>query len=130
MKVHRGKVHEYLEMGLDITHKRKCVVTMHDYVDGIIKAWDVAVQKHEEGFQPVTRQRYELPAPDNLFTVNEDCEKLPEAMAADFHTIAAKALYVTNGQGPTHAYRLHSSRQGLELLIGMTGRNSAILSSI
>ena len=100
MKVHRGKVHKYLGMGLDFTHKGKCVVTMHDYVDGIIKAWDAAVQKHEEGFQPVTRQRYESPAPNNLFTVNEDCEKLPGAMAADFHTIAAKVLYVTKRARP------------------------------
>jgi hypothetical protein len=32
------------------------------------------------------------PASENLFTVDEDCEKLPEEMAADFHTIIAKTL--------------------------------------
>ncbi len=95
MKVHRGKVHKYLGMGLDFTHKGKCIMTMHDYLDGILKAFDAAVQKHEQGFQPVTRQQYESPAPENLFVVNEDCEKLPEDMAANFHTIVAKTLYVT-----------------------------------
>ncbi len=30
--------------------------------------------------------------------VNEDCEKLPEDMAADFHTIVAKTLYDQEGQ--------------------------------
>jgi hypothetical protein len=60
----------------------------------------VAVDKHENGFQPVMRHRYETPAPDKLFTVNEYCEKLPEDMAADFHTIVAKTLYVTKRARP------------------------------
>ncbi len=34
-------------------------------------------------------------APDNLFVVNEDCKKLSNEAAAAFHTIVAKALYVT-----------------------------------
>jgi hypothetical protein len=32
--------------------------------------------------------------------VNEDCEKLPDEMAADFHTIIAKTLYVTKRASP------------------------------
>jgi len=35
MKVHRGKVHKYLGMSLDFSHKGQCHVTMHDYLDGI-----------------------------------------------------------------------------------------------
>jgi hypothetical protein len=100
MKVHRGKVHKYLGMGLDFLHKEKCIVTMHDYLDGILKVFDAAMEKHEHGFLPVTRLRYETPAPDNLFIVNEDCEKLPDEMAADFHTIIAKTLYVTKRARP------------------------------
>ena len=73
---------------------------MYDYVDGIIKAWDEAVAKHEQGFKPVTWQKYDSAAPGNLFTVNEDCEKLPEGMAADYHTITAKTLYVTKRARP------------------------------
>ncbi len=37
MKVHRGKVHKYLEMSLDSSHKGQCHVTMYDYLDGIYK---------------------------------------------------------------------------------------------
>jgi hypothetical protein len=95
MKIHRGKVHKYLGMTLDFLHKGQCTVTMHDYLDGILKAYDAAIDKHKNGFLPIMRQHYETPAPDNLFTVNEDCEKLPEYMATDFHTIVAKTLYVT-----------------------------------
>ncbi len=100
MKVQRGKVHKYLWMGLNFSHKGKCIVTMHDYLDGILKAFDAAMEKHDHGFLPVTRQRYETPAPDNLFTVNEDCDKLPDEMAADIHTIVAKTLYVTKRARP------------------------------
>jgi hypothetical protein len=58
MKVHRGKVHKYLGMTLDFSHKGQCTVTMHDYSDGILKAYDAAIDKHENGFLPVTRQCY------------------------------------------------------------------------
>ena len=58
------------------------------------------IAKHDDGFLPITKQRYETPAPENLFTVNEDCENLPKEMAADFHTIVAKMLYVTKRARP------------------------------
>jgi hypothetical protein len=60
----------------------------------------VAIDKHKNGILPVMRQRYETPAPDNLFMVNENCEKLPKDMAADVHTIIAKTLYVTKRARP------------------------------
>jgi len=46
MKVHRGKVHKYLGMSLDFSHKRQCRVTMYDYLDGILQTFDAAVKKH------------------------------------------------------------------------------------
>jgi len=100
MKVHRGKVHKYLGMSLDFTNKGQCIVTMNDYLADIVKAYDLAIAKHDDGFLPITKQRYETPAPENLFTVNEDCEKLPKEMAADFHTVVAKMLYVTKRARP------------------------------
>jgi hypothetical protein len=100
MKVHRGKVNKYLGMTLDFSHKGQCIVTMHDYLDGILKAYDGVIDKYKDGFLPITKQRYETPAPNNLFMVNEDCEKFPEDMAADFHTIVAKTLYVTKRARP------------------------------
>jgi hypothetical protein len=95
MKVHRGKVHKYLGMSLDFSHKGQCHVTMYDYLDGILQAFDAAVKKHGDGFTPVTRQRFKTTAPDNLFVVNKDCGKFLEAVSADLSTIIAKTLYVT-----------------------------------
>lgn len=66
----------------------------------IVKAYDLAIAKYDDGFSPVIKHRYKTPAPKNLFTVNEDCEKLPEDMAADFHTIVPKTLYVTKRARP------------------------------
>jgi hypothetical protein len=100
-KVHRGKVHKYVGVSLDFSHKGQCRVTMYDYLDGILLAFDAAVKKHGDGFTPVTRQGFKTPAPNNLFVVNEDCcEKLSEAVSADFHTIVAKTLYVTKRARP------------------------------
>ncbi len=100
MKVHRGKVHKYLEMSVDVSHKEQCRVTMYDYLDGILQTFDAAMKNHGNGSKPVTKQRFETPAPDNLFVVNEDCDKLSEAVSADFHTIVAKTLYVTKRARP------------------------------
>jgi hypothetical protein len=104
MNVHRGKVHKYLGMSLDFSHKGQCHVTMtmYDYLDGIREAFDAAVEKHGDGFIPVTKtkQRFKTPARDNLCVVNEDCDKLSEAASADFHTILAKTLYVTKRARP------------------------------
>jgi hypothetical protein len=53
---------------------------MYDHLDGILLAFDAAVKKHGEGFTLVTRQHFKTPALDSLFVVNEDCEKLSEAV--------------------------------------------------
>ena len=58
MKVHRGKVHKYLGMSLDFTNKGQCIVTMNDYLADIVKAYDLAIAKHDDGFLPITKQRY------------------------------------------------------------------------
>jgi hypothetical protein len=39
-------------------------------------------------------------APDNLFVVNEDCNKVSNEAAAASYTIVAKALYVTKRHRP------------------------------
>ena len=100
MKIHRRKGHKYLGMSLDFSHRGQVFVAMHDYLDGITKTYDVAKDKHDDGFLPITQKCYETPAPKNLFTVDEDCEKLPEDMAPDFHASIVKTSYVTKRARP------------------------------
>jgi hypothetical protein len=73
---------------------------MYDYLDGILQAFGVAVKKNGDGFVPATMHHFKTAAPDNLFTVNKDCEKLSEGAAADFHTIVVKTMYVTKSARP------------------------------
>jgi hypothetical protein len=92
MKVHRGKTHKHLGMSLNFSHKGQCGVIMHDYIDGILQAYDLAIKDHDSGYQIVEKHRAKTSAaPDNLFVMNEDCEKLFDDAAAAFHAIVAKA---------------------------------------
>jgi hypothetical protein len=87
-------------MCLDFSHNEQCHVTMYDYLDGIQEAFDAAVEKHGDGFIPVTKQWFKTPAPDNLFVVNEDCDELLEAASVEIHSIVTKTLYVTKRARP------------------------------
>jgi len=76
---------------------------LHDYIDGILQAYDLAIKDHNDGYQIVEKCRAKTSAaPDNLFVfvVNEDCKKLSDEAAAAFHTILAKAIYVTKRARP------------------------------
>ncbi len=101
MKVHHGKVHKYLGMLLDFSHKGQCHVSMYAYVDSILEAFDSAVKRYNDGYLKVWKRRSKSSAaPDNLFVVNEDSKKLSDEVAVAFHTIVAKALYVTKQARP------------------------------
>ncbi len=99
--MHHGKVHKYLGMLLDFSHKGQCRVSMYEYVDRILEAFDSAVRRYDDGYLKVGKCRSKSgAAPDNLFVVNKDCKKLSDEVAAAFHAIVAKALYVTMGARP------------------------------
>jgi hypothetical protein len=83
------------------------------------------VEKHGDGFIPVTKQRFKTPTPDNLFVVNEDCDKLSEVASADFHTIVAKTLvrptsrHVSfGGKDSRQSYKTPQVRLSHKILIG------------
>jgi hypothetical protein len=96
MKIHWGKAHKYLGMSLDFSHKGQCQVTMHDYIDGILQVYNLAIKGHNDGYRIVEKCHSKTSAaPDNFFVVNEDCKELSNEAAAAFHTIVAKTLYVT-----------------------------------
>ena len=74
---------------------------MYNYLDGILEAFDEAVKKHGERYITVKKRHcVKTAAPDNLFVVNKNCEKLSLEAAASFHTIVAKTLYVTKQARP------------------------------
>jgi hypothetical protein len=84
MTVSRGKVHTYLGMTLDYTVRGQVKITMIGYVDEILTAFDKA--------DPKGRGTKTSAASENLFKIDEDCEKLQPSKAVEFHNLVAKTL--------------------------------------
>jgi hypothetical protein len=68
MTVSRGKVHKYLGMTLDYTVRGQVKITMFDYVEEILTAFEKA--------DPKGGGTKSSAASENLFKIDEDCEKL------------------------------------------------------
>ncbi len=56
MKVQRGKTHKYLGMSLDFGHDNQCRITMIDYVDEIVAAYDKALGKLDDSRRRIIQQ--------------------------------------------------------------------------
>jgi hypothetical protein len=65
MTVSRGKIHKYLGMNLDYTVRCQVKITMFDYIDEILTAFDKA--------EPKGGGTKSSAAPDSLFKVDEIC---------------------------------------------------------
>ena len=86
LAVHRGKVHDYLEMDMDWSKKGKVSILMIKYLYKIL-----------EDFIEDIRKSSVTPAADHLFKIREDTEKfrIPEELAVIFHTTVAQLLFVS-----------------------------------
>jgi hypothetical protein len=87
MTVSRGKVYKYLSMNLDHTVCGQVKITMFDYVDKILTAFDKA--------EPKGGGANSSAAPNRLFKVDESCNKLDQENAVEFHNLVVTTLYVT-----------------------------------
>ncbi len=128
MKIHRSKIHKYLGMSLDFSVKGQCCVTMHDYLDGILEAFNLAVKEHGNGYLTFGKQCSKTSAaPDNLFVINEGCEKVAEAASpVAFHMVVAKTLHVTKRARPDTSLAIIFLTTRSGLLTQMTTRSYAI----
>jgi hypothetical protein len=84
MAVSSSRIHKYLRMTLDYTicSPVKCNILMFNYIDEIIDAFDKA--------EPKGGGTKSSAALDDLFSGNEDCEKLWPVKAVAFHNLVAK----------------------------------------
>jgi hypothetical protein len=92
MAVSRGKLHTYLGMKLDYSRRGRVEITMFEYLEEIIIAFDKA--------DPTGGGTKTSAAPSNLFKVDEDCVKLSDTKSKEFHNIVAKTLYITKRARP------------------------------
>jgi hypothetical protein len=79
-------------MKIDFTTAGQVAVTMFDHLDDTLSVF--------ENIEPNGGGTKSSAAPVNLFTVNEDCEKLADNKAVEFHNIVAKTLHVTKRARP------------------------------
>jgi hypothetical protein len=76
---------------------------MIDYVAEIVVAYDKALKDLSDGLRAVTKKKNVArtsTAPDDLFIVDKDAEKLSEEDAMAFHNFVAKTLYVSKCARP------------------------------
>jgi hypothetical protein len=78
---------KYLGMTLDYSVPGQVKITMINYVDEILAAFHKA--------EPKGGGTKTCAVPDSLFKVDEECEKLAQAKAVEFHNLVAKTLYAT-----------------------------------
>ena len=90
VKIHRGKIHDYLGMTFDWSEKGKVKIDMISYVEDMINELPKKLQKNE-----ITA----TPAADNLFAKGHG-KKLNSDRADKFHRIVAKGLFVSKRARP------------------------------
>jgi hypothetical protein len=97
-------VHKYLGMTLDFSTTHQVKISMVDFTSEIVAAWDKVASVDEDDLKPVQKKRGKKTkssaAPEDLFKVNDDSEKLKPLMATAFHNIVAKALYLVKRARP------------------------------
>jgi hypothetical protein len=111
MKVHCGKTHKYLAMSLDFSHPNQCRVTMIDYVVKIVVAYDKALKYLSDGFNAVTNRKNVARtsvAPNNLFIVNKDAEKLVRRAQRHFTTLLLRRCMSASMLDRMSVWLLHS----------------------
>ena len=79
MKVHWGKVHDFLGMTLDFSMKHQVKISLFKYVEDLIFSWDkLHPEIGNEGFKAIKSKKQVSASPKNLFKINEDAPKLSD----------------------------------------------------
>ena len=79
-------------MTLDYTVRGQVQITMIDFLEKVLTDFDKAEPKGGGTKTSV--------APEKLFKVEKDCEKLPQSKTVQFHNLVAKTLYATRQARP------------------------------
>lgn len=86
MEIKRGRNHVFVGMDFTLTEDHKLSISMKEYVDECIEAFE-EVDRKLEG-------KANTPAKNGLFIVTEGEEELDERKSEYFHHVVAKLLYV------------------------------------
>ena len=83
LTITRGNKHEYLGMLLDYTTDGKVRIDMTKYINTILA-----------DLPDIFNREANTPAPNHLFTINKDAEKISEKEAVLFHHIVYQLLFL------------------------------------
>ena len=97
MTVSRGKVRKYLGMILDYTVCGQVQITMIDFLDKVLIAFDNA--------EPKGGGTKTSAASENLSKVEKDCKNLPQSKTVKFHNLGGKDFiyHQTSQAGHLHS---------------------------
>ena len=90
VKIHRGKVHDYLGMVFDYREKGKVKVDMSEYVKDMLEEFPEKLKSSDTAMTP---------AGEKLFDKGS-AKKLTKERAKVFHTVVAKGLFVSKRARP------------------------------
>jgi hypothetical protein len=90
VKMHDGKIHNYLGMQFDYSIPGQCTISMQGYIDKLLQDWDYLL----DGAQVHT------PAAHTLFEVRPGTPPLPEHDREIFHSTTAQILYLATRVRP------------------------------
>ena len=91
VKAKRGKLHDYLGMMFNFTHKGKVIIDMIPHVQSLIDEFPETLQEDDTD---------STPAGENLFKINEDSPDLAPEQAKKFHTCVYKGLFICKRTRP------------------------------
>ena len=84
VKIHHGKIHDYLGMTFDYSQKGKVIIDMISYIEDMLEEFPKNFQKNETAM---------MAAAENLFAKGHG-KKLNKEHANIFHRIIAKGLFI------------------------------------
>ena len=91
LKIHKGKIHEYLGMKLDYSEPGKLKVDMIDYVKSMLSSFPRECLKGAKVSSPWT---------EDLFKVPQKSPSLTREQAQQFHTATAQGLFLCKRARP------------------------------
>ena len=92
MVVSKGNLPVYLRITLDYRIRGRVKITMFDYIEEIITAFEKA--------SPGKHSTKSTAAPVNIFVWDKDCKKLNQNKVLAFHNLVTKTLYATKRSRP------------------------------
>ena len=90
VKIHRGKIHEFLGMTMDFSVAGECHIRQEEHIKELVSEWPEIIKKKKKVLTPASTDLFDQGG-GGLLSVDN---------AKKFHCIVAKALFIANRSRP------------------------------